>query len=75
MRNPAGIARRVFDAYNAGKPEALRRLYDPTAKTRRPGWPDDGGVDELVAIVAERQYWNMVELLAQMGMFVPMPEG
>jgi hypothetical protein len=26
-------------------------------------------------IVAERQYWNMLELLAQLGMFVPMPEG
>jgi ketosteroid isomerase-like protein len=26
-------------------------------------------------IVAERQYWNMLELSAQLGMFVPMPEG
>jgi hypothetical protein len=75
MGNPAGIARRVSDAHTAGNPEALRRLYDQTAKTRCPAWPDDGGVDELVAIVAERQYWNMVELLAQLGMFVPMPEG
>jgi hypothetical protein len=49
MGNPAGMARRVFDAYNAGDPEALRTPYEPSARTRRPGWPDDGGVDELVA--------------------------
>ena len=49
MGNPAGTARRVFDAYNVRDPEALRALYAPTARTRRPGWPDDGGVDELVA--------------------------
>jgi hypothetical protein len=49
MDDPAGIARRVFDAYTARDPEALRMLYTPTARTRRPGWPDDGGVDELVA--------------------------
>jgi SnoaL-like polyketide cyclase len=154
MGNPEGTARRVFDAYNAGDPEVLRTLYDPSARTRRPGWPEDGGVDELVAsagmdmiafpdlrlapvlsategrttmsevritgtntgeiilsdfgrgatgttgetfpatgrsmdvtgvivqetdddglIVGERQYWNMLELLAQLGMFAPMPEG
>jgi ketosteroid isomerase-like protein len=130
MGNPAGTARRVFDAYNTRDPEALGMLYAPTARTRRPGWPDDGGVDEFVAsaemdmvafpdlrmasmfsateggatgttgetfpatgrsieitgvivhetdddglIVAERQYWNMLELLAQLGMFAPMPEG
>ena len=49
MGNPAGTARRVFDAYNNRDPEALRTLYAPTAWTRCPGWPDDGGVDELVA--------------------------
>ena len=26
-------------------------------------------------ISAERQYWNMLELLAQLGMFAPVPEG
>ena len=49
MSNSAGIARRVFDAHNTRDPEALRPLYAPTARTSRPGWPDDGGVDELVA--------------------------
>jgi hypothetical protein len=33
------------------------------------------GTDDDGLIVAERQYWNMLELLAQLGMFVPMPEG
>ena len=154
MGNPAGAVRRVLDAYNARDPEALRTLCHPVARTRRPGWPDEGGVDELVAsaemdlvafpdlylapvfsvteggvtmsevritgtntgeivlsdfgrgatgttgetfpatgrsmdvtgvfvhetddndlIVAERQYRNMLELLAQLGMFVPLPEG
>jgi hypothetical protein len=49
MDDPAVIAGRVFDAYTARDPEALRTLYTPTARTRRPGWPDDGSVDELVA--------------------------
>jgi ketosteroid isomerase-like protein len=152
MSNPAETAQQVFDAYNALDPEALRALYAPTARTRRPGWPEDGGVQELVAsagmdmvafpdlrltpvlsatqdgrtitevritgtntgeivlsdfgrgatgttgetfpatgrpmdiegvivheldddglVVAERQYWNMLELLAQLGMFTPVP--
>jgi hypothetical protein len=29
---------------------------------------DDDGL-----VVAERQYWNMLELLAQLGMFTPVP--
>ena len=35
-------------------------------------------VHELVnegLIIAERQYWNMLELLAHLGMFTPVPEG
>ena len=39
MDNTAETADRVFDAYNAGDPEALRALYASTAKTRRPGCP------------------------------------
>jgi hypothetical protein len=31
--------------------------------------------DDNDLIVAERQYRNMLELLAQLGMFVPIPEG
>ena len=33
------------------------------------------GAPEGLVIVAERQYWNMLELLAQLGMFTPVPEG
>jgi len=47
--DPKTAAQRVFDAYNAHDPQALRALYDPSARTHRPGWPADGGVDELVA--------------------------
>ncbi len=146
-------ARRVIDAYNARDPVALRALYAPTASTRRPGWPAEGGVDEIVAsaemdmvafpdlhiasllsaseggqaltevritgtntgeialgdfgraaaettagtfaatgrpmditgvlvheaneeglIVAERQYWGMLEVLVQLGLFSTVPE-
>ena len=31
--------------------------------------------DDDDLIVTERQYWNMLELLAQLGMFAPLPEG
>jgi hypothetical protein len=43
------MARRVFDAYNAHDPSALGALYDPDARTHRPGWPTEGGVEELLA--------------------------
>jgi hypothetical protein len=49
MGHAAGTARQVFDAYNTRDQETLRTLYAAIAMTRRPGWPDDGGVDELVA--------------------------
>jgi hypothetical protein len=144
----------VIDAYNARDPEALRTLYATTAKTLRPGWFVEGGVDEIVAsarmdatafpdlridpiasatqgattftevritgtntgeialgdfgraaagttapvadatgkpidlagvfvhevddeglILAERQYWGMLELLTQIGWFETVPEG
>ena len=64
---PAGIARRVIEAYNAGDPEVLRTLHGPTAIVHE---ADDDGL-----IVAERQYWNMLQLLAQLSIFAPMPIG
>ena len=154
MDHTTGIARRVFDAYNAHDPRVLRMLYDPAARTRRPGWAAEGGVEQLLAaarmdavafpdlriepllsategsriltevritgtntgeivlgdfgraaaettasvadatgkpidlpgvfvhevgedgsLVAERQYWGLLELLAQIGWFETMPEG
>ena len=153
MDDTQGVAQRVFDAYNAHDPGALRALYAPTARTHRPGWPADGGLGDLLAsaemdmvafpdlritpvlsaseggrvitevritgtnkgeivlsdfgrgaaettdgtypatgkpmdimgvfvhevgeggpIVAERQYFPMLELLTQLGMFSPVPE-
>jgi len=155
MDETTGIARRVFDAYNAHDPSALGALYDPAARTHRPGWPEEGGVEELLAaarmdavafpdlrlepllwaregtrtltearitgtntgeivlgdfgrataettaeavgatgkpiditgvivhevdedeglVVAERQYWGLLELLAQLGLFSTVPKG
>lgn len=43
------IARCVFDAYNAHDLKALRILYDSDASTRRPGWPTEVGVEDLLA--------------------------
>lgn len=155
MDDPGMVATpRVIDAYNAHDPGALRALYAPAASTRRPGWPADGEVDEIVAsaemdmiafpdlridlllcaseggraltevritgtntgeialgdfgravaettagtfaatgrpidimgvfvhevdeeglVVAERQYWGLLELLTQLGLFSTVPEG
>jgi predicted ester cyclase len=43
------VAGRVIEAVNAHDIEALRSLYAPEARTRRPGWPQDGGPAELIA--------------------------
>jgi hypothetical protein len=144
----------VFDAYNAHDLSVLRALYGPDASTHRPGWPEEGGIEELLAaakmdavafpdlritpllfasegsrtltevritgtntgeivlgdfgrataettadaagatgrpidimgvivhevdeeeglVVAERQYWGLLELLAQLGLFTTVPE-
>jgi hypothetical protein len=51
MDDPRVATQRVFAAYNAHDPGALRALYAPAARTHRPGWPAVGGVDELLAAV------------------------
>jgi len=48
---------------------------DPVGYWPLVGWMRRDETDGDGLIVAERQYWNMLELLAQLGMFVPMPEG
>jgi hypothetical protein len=48
MKDAKEMARRVFDAYNAHDLSAHRSLYDPAARTHRPGWPEEGGVEELL---------------------------
>ena len=154
MDETTAIAQRVFDAYNAHDTRALGALYDPAARTHRPGWLEEGGLEELLAaarmdavafpdlriapllsateggrsltevritgtntgeivlgdfgraaaestasvaeatgkpidlsgvfvhelgedgsVVAERQYWGLLELLAQIGWFETVPEG
>lgn len=43
------VAGRVIAAVNAKNVEKLRRLYAPEARTRRPGWPTEAGVEELLS--------------------------
>jgi hypothetical protein len=49
MSDAREAAGRVIDAVNAHDLDALRGLYAPTARTRRPGWPQDGTPDDLLA--------------------------
>jgi ketosteroid isomerase-like protein len=49
MSDPREVAGRVIDAVNAHDLDELRGLYARNARTRRPGWPDDGGPDYLLA--------------------------
>jgi SnoaL-like domain len=49
MSTAQEVAGRVIDSVNAHDIEALRGLYAPEARTRRPGWPQDGGPAELLA--------------------------
>jgi SnoaL-like domain len=41
---PAVLAQRFVDAFNARDEEALRALYHPNARIKRPTWPGDGDV-------------------------------
>jgi predicted ester cyclase len=49
VSNAHEVAGRVIDAANAHSIDALRSLYAPEARTRRPGWPREGGPEELLA--------------------------
>jgi hypothetical protein len=49
MSTAREVAGRVIDSVNAHDIEGLRGLYAPEARTRRPGWPQDGGPAELLA--------------------------
>jgi ketosteroid isomerase-like protein len=49
MSHPTEVAQRVIDAVNAHDLSALRGLYAADARTRRPGWPQDGDADYLLA--------------------------
>jgi predicted ester cyclase len=41
---PAVLARRFVDAFNAQDEEGLRALYHSAARVKRPTWPSDGDV-------------------------------
>ena len=43
------VARRVIDAVNAHDLRALRTLYVADARTRRPGWLQEGDAEDLLA--------------------------
>ena len=49
MGEAQDVARRVLAAVNAHDLGALRDLYNVNARTRRPGWPQEGNVQELLA--------------------------
>lgn len=49
MSTAQEVAERVIDSVNAHNIDALRGLYAPEARIRRPGWPQDGGAAELLA--------------------------
>jgi hypothetical protein len=49
MNDPGDIAGRVIEALNEHDIGALRGLYAPDARTRRPGWPEEGGPELLLA--------------------------
>jgi ketosteroid isomerase-like protein len=43
------IVRHVIDALNSHDLNALRGVYPPDARTRRPGWPQEEGPEALLA--------------------------
>jgi predicted ester cyclase len=49
MGAPHEVARRVFDAVNVHDLTVLRGLYAPEARTLRPGWPQEGDTESLLA--------------------------
>ena len=49
MEEPDVVALRVIEAVNAHDLGALRKLYAADARTRRPGWPQEGDVEYLLA--------------------------
>jgi SnoaL-like domain len=52
MGEPHEVAARVIAAVNAHDLSALRGLYATSARTRRPGWPQEGDAEYLLASYA-----------------------
>ena len=49
ISNEAKVVERLIAAFTGIVCMDLRRCYAATASTRRPGWPSDGGIDELMS--------------------------
>ena len=43
------VAQRVISAVNSHDIAAVREVYSNEARARRPGWPQEGGVEDLLA--------------------------
>jgi SnoaL-like domain len=43
------VVERLISAFNQHRPEELEQLYSADARTRRPGWPAEAGVAELMS--------------------------
>jgi ketosteroid isomerase-like protein len=62
------MARRAFDAFNAGDMDCLRDMYDPDVVTRHEleGWPETGpvvGRDAVMRLFAQlRETWDTATL-------------
>jgi hypothetical protein len=44
MGNEAEVVERLIAAFNSHRVEELGALNAETARTRRPGWPSEGGI-------------------------------
>jgi predicted ester cyclase len=49
MSDEAEVVERLIAVFNYHRVDELRELYAETARTRRPGWPSEGGIEELMA--------------------------
>jgi hypothetical protein len=48
VTNPSALVCELIAAFNDHDADRMRELYAPGARTRRPGWPQEGGVEELI---------------------------
>jgi hypothetical protein len=49
VRAPQQVVERLISTFNQHRPDELEQLYSADARTRRPGWPAEAGVDELLS--------------------------
>ena len=43
------VVERLIAAFNTHRAQELREFYAETARTRRPGWPSESGIDDVMA--------------------------